>query len=139
MENRIPTEPGLDTVALWIVGRNLGVKSILTGFRHPILQRMCEHAAKYQAEINTQGHHNWNNRFQQLHIAMPDQKTFGEVCAESWEWELDADMTVIAKSMFKSWEQSSGHWAWVNGECQYFGWAMARGSRVWYANGIFAK
>ncbi|MGA2059101.1 MAG: hypothetical protein ABSG67_01370 [Thermoguttaceae bacterium] len=125
------------TEALIRVGRELGVRSIATGQQHPILQKAAENQAAYQARIHAQGHWNWESRVQQLYREMPDCGEFAEVCNQSWAGQ---DVESAAHEMYRSWRLSPGHWSAVNGTCDYWGYAMARGSNgIWYATGIFAK
>jgi hypothetical protein len=125
------------TQTLIRVGQELGVKSIATGRQHPVLQKAAEDQAAYQAAIRAQGHWNWQSRVGQLYREMPDCCEFSEVCNESWPGQ---DAEAAAHEMYRSWRLSPGHWSAVNGSCDYWGYAMARGSNgIWYATGIFAK
>jgi uncharacterized protein YkwD len=117
-------------------GRDLQVRSILTGKPHPVLQRAAEEHAAYQARVQVQGHQDWSKRVQVLMKALPGCTEFRECCNESWP---DQNVNDAAKEMFRSWKLSPGHWSAINGKCSYYGYAMARGKNgVWYTTAIFA-
>lgn len=118
-------------------GKRLRVKSLMTGVMHPVLQAAAEEHAQYQARLGVQGHQRWQTRVQQLFKLMPDSYEFREVANESWP---DQDLGDAAEEMYDSWRQSPGHWGAVNGECSFYGYAMAYNERnkTWYAAGIFA-
>jgi hypothetical protein len=116
-------------------GRRLDILS-LRGKQHETLQRAAESHAKYQAKIGIQGHQRWDERYAILQSQLPGFR-FSEVCNESWPGQSEED---AAKEMFRSWKLSSGHWATVNGECTYYGYAMVLGRNgIWYACGVVAK
>jgi hypothetical protein len=127
-------EPTPDDVLLQ-AGRDIKVRSILTGRRHPVLQKMAEEQAAYQARIQKQGHWNWKQRVKVLYRDMPDCGAFGECVAESWKNQSTED---AAKEMYHSWKQSPEHWKAINGRCDYYGYAMAKGRNgVWYSCALF--
>ena len=119
------------------IGRELQVRSILTGQPHPVLQTEAEAHAAYQAKIQRQGHFWWEHRYARFRPQLPDCHTFSEVVNESWPGQ---DQESAAKEMYRSWKLSPGHWSAVNGPCRYYGYAMCLGDNgVWYACGIFAE
>lgn len=128
----------IDVELLVNAGRRRGVLSLTTGKQNMILQKAAQAQARYQAKHQTQGHQNWStSRFEQLRKQLPECKPPCEVCAESWPWN---NMHEAADEMYRSWKQSPGHWAAVNGRCDYWGYAMVLGSNgIWYATGIFAS
>jgi hypothetical protein len=93
--------------------------------------------ADFQARVGQIGHQNWDRRSNILFDALPEFTNFREVCAVSWAWETEAVQG--AESIFKAWEQSSGHWRWVNGRCSIWGYGMAFNAKqnLWYGTGIF--
>jgi hypothetical protein len=100
------------------------------------LAKESESHARHQAQINLQGHHNWESRFHRISARLPGGHSAQEVCAESWP-----RMGLIAAALdcVHSWRQSSGHWSAVLSRHSYFGYDMKRGSNgVWYATGIFS-
>ena len=118
-------------------GRDLKVRSIMTGQLHPVLQAEAEAHAAYQAQIHRQGHFWWEPRYARMRPQIPECHTFSEVVNESWPGH---DQEAAANEMYRSWKLSAGHWSAVNGRCRYYGYAMRLGSNsVWYACGIFAE
>ena len=119
------------------VGRNLQVRSIMTGQQHPVLQAEAEAQAAYQAKIQRQGHFGWDQiRYPRIRPQIPECSTFSEVVNESWPGQ---SQEAAAKEMYRSWKLSAGHWSAVNGPCRYYGYAMSLSDNgVWYACAIFA-
>jgi hypothetical protein len=119
------------------VGRNLAVRSILTGQLYPVLQAEAEAHAAYQAKIQRQGHFWWEHRYARFRPRLPECHTFSEVVNESWPGQ---DQESAAKEMYRSWKLSPGHWSAVNGPCRYYGYAMCLGDNgVWYAAAIVGQ
>ena len=119
------------------VGRNLQVRSIMTGQQHPVLQAEAEAQAAYQAKIQWQGHFWWDQRYARLWPQIPECHTFSEVVNESWPGQ---SQEAAANEMYRSWKLSAGHWSAINGTCRYYGYAMCLGNDgVWYACAIFAE
>lgn len=111
--------------------------SLLTGQPDDTLQLAAEKHAEYQASVCEQGHQRWGLRRSVLRRALPEFTWIEEVANESWPGQ---DELAAAEEMFKSWRKSAGHWSYVNGECDIYGYAMALGrNRVWYACGIFGR
>lgn len=107
---------------------------------HPILMELASRHAQYMASTRTQGHQNFNARFQEAVGRLGDVYTAKEICAESWPWQANASMDVLGWEMFKCWRQSAGHWSVAGNQFKYFGAAMARGtSGIWYACIIVAN
>ncbi len=132
----IPTPPTPNQILIQ-TGHDLGVTSLRTGRQHPVLQRMAEAHAAYQAAVQTQGHQFWAQRVERLRQQMPECREFSEVANESWNGQ---DVNAAAYEMYRSWKLSPGHWSAVNGRCNYWGYAMVRGKNgTWYAAGVFAR
>jgi hypothetical protein len=119
-------------------GRELRVRSIMTGQPHPVLQAEAEAQAAYQAKIHRQGHFWWDKiRYPRIRPQIPECSTFSEVVNESWPGQ---DQEAAADEMYRSWKKSAGHWSAVDGPCRYYGYAMVLSDNgVWYACGIFAN
>ena len=65
-------------------GRQLQVRSIVTGQPHPVLQAEAETQAAYQARIHRQGHFWWDQiRYPRIRPQIPECSTFSEVVNES--------------------------------------------------------
>lgn len=115
-------------------GRKLDVLSLKTGALHPILQTMAQEHAETQASEDKLGHQGWPSRSKWLFSAIPDAIGFREVAAQTAYAEDQA-----AAHLFEAWWKSPDHWPWVNGQCDFWGYGMARGkSGMWYGCGIFA-
>ena len=100
-----------------------------------LLAAQAESHALHQASINLQGHHNWDQRFQDINGKLGGGMLSREVCAESWPGQR---LVEAAEECVHSWRQSSGHWEAVSGHHACFGYDMKLGSGgVWYATGIF--
>lgn len=114
----------------------VGVLSLVTGDQNDILQEMAQRHADYQARVGRQGHQNWDSRKRELMRELPQFSSIEEVANESWPGQ---DEREAAEEMFKSWRKSSGHWGYVNGRCDAWGYAMAysQQKRTWYACGLF--
>ena len=133
----VTSETRTPNAALVKAGRDLKVKSLMTGKQNAVLQRAAEEHAAYQARVEVQGHQGFEKRVAQLRKLLPDYSEFSEVCNESWQGQSIED---AAKEMYNSWRKSPGHWSAVNGKCDYWGYAMVKGENgVWYACAIFAK
>jgi hypothetical protein len=93
--------------------------------------------ARYQASIRLQGHHHWDQRFQQINGQLPSNLVANEVCAESWPGQT---LVEAAEECVHCWRQSSGHWDHVRRRHAHFGYDIHRGQNgIWYATGIFAS
>jgi hypothetical protein len=102
----------------------------------PLLAEETEKHSTHQAQIVSQGHHNWETRFHQINARLQSELVVQEVCAESWPGE---GLLKAARECVRSWRHSSGHWSAVNAKSVYYGYDMKRGRNgVWYATGIFA-
>jgi hypothetical protein len=100
-----------------------------------LLAAEAERHSRHQASINLQGHHNWDQRFQDINGKLGDGMISREVCAESWPGQR---LVEAAEECVHSWRKSSGHWEVVSGQHACFGYDMKFGSGgVWYATGIF--
>ena len=94
----------------------------------------CGRHSQHQASIQSQGHHNWESRFHEIHRTVGGQPPV-EVCAESWPGE---NLLHSCFSCVYAWRQSSGHWGAISGRQPAFGYDIKRGANgIWYATGIF--
>lgn len=101
----------------------------------PRLLREAADHSEYQAQIGTQGHHFWEQRFHRINAQLPSGMLAKEVCAESWPRQ---GLLQAAIECVRCWRLSSGHWGAVSGQQPVFGYDMKRGSNgIWYATGIF--
>ena len=88
----------------------------------------------HQAQLQKQGHHDWQRRSQQLRLHGGIAK---EVCAESWP---DQDLLDSCVDCVSCWRQSPGHWRAVYGEQSAFAYDIRQGNNsIWYATGIFIQ
>jgi hypothetical protein len=100
-----------------------------------LLAAQAESHSRHQASINLQGHHHWDQRFQDINSRLGIGMVSREVCAESWPGER---LVEAAEECVHSWRQSSGHWEAVSSPHACFGYDMKLGSGgAWYATGIF--
>ncbi|MFN0021367.1 MAG: hypothetical protein ACKVP0_24210 [Pirellulaceae bacterium] len=99
------------------------------------LAAQAESHSQHQASIHLQGHHNWDQRFQEINVKLGGGMVSREVCAESWP---NQRLVEAAEECVHSWRQSSGHWEGVSGKHASFGYDMKLGTNgIWYATGIF--
>lgn len=126
------------SVSLIEAGRKWGVRSIATGQQDPILQAAAEAHAAYQARVGVQGHQQWDRRRGQLMRMCPQYRGIEECANESWPGQNEP---AAANEMFNSWRKSAGHWGYVNGACDGWGYAMAYSprKRTWYAAALFGR
>lgn len=104
---------------------------------HEYLLHEASSHSKHQAEIQLQGHHNWDARFHRINRKLPGGLLAVEVCAESWPGER---LVEAAIECVRSWRYSSGHWSAVRQKHRVYGYDMRRGRNgIWYATGIFGK
>ena len=130
--------PGLPTGSLTQRSMILAVrrhidrpKSTNGSFNTALNEAATSHSA-HQAQLQKQGHHDWQRRSQQLRLHGGIVK---EVCAESWPGQDLLDSCVDCVSC---WRQSTGHWRAVCGEQSAFGYDIRQGTdSIWYATGIF--
>lgn len=105
-------------------------------FRRLLALETFRHS-RNQANMQLQGHHQWESRFQQIKAQLPGGLVPTEVCAESWPGQQLEDAAV---ECVRSWRHSSGHWSAVSDNNVYYGYDMKRGRNgIWYATGIFAR
>ncbi|MBI1249152.1 hypothetical protein GC197_15075 [bacterium] len=105
-------------------------------FRRLLALETFRHS-RNQANMQLQGHHQWESRFHQIKAQLPGGLTPTEVCAESWPGQRLEDAAI---ECVHSWRQSSGHWSAVKDSNTYYGYDMKRGRNgIWYATGIFAR
>ena len=96
----------------------------------------AEHS-QLQANMQRQGHHNWNQRFQLISAKLPSGLLAQEVAAESWPGE---DLVKGAIECVHSWRRSPGHWNAVRRAQPMFAYDMKQGSNgIWYATGLFGN
>lgn len=95
----------------------------------------AEDHSQLMANIQVQGHHNWEQRFHEIAARIPGELVPTEVAAESWPGQSLVDAAI---ECVHSWRQSDGHWESVRGRHPIFGFDMKRGRNgIWYATGIF--
>ncbi len=105
-------------------------------FRRLLALETFRHS-RNQANMQLQGHHQWESRFHQIKAQLPGGLVPTEVCAESWPGQRLEDAAV---ECVRSWRHSSGHWSAVSDNNVYYGYDMKRGRNgIWYATGIFAR
>jgi hypothetical protein len=97
----------------------------------------AEDHSQLMANIQVQGHHNWEQRFHELATRIPNGLEPTEVAAESWPGQSLVD---AAEECVHSWRQSDGHWDSVRRRHPIFGFDMKCGRNgIWYATGIFGR
>jgi len=113
------------------------------GEANPVLYEEAESHSHYQAQIQVQGHQQWENRFHRIisRLLGRGNRTVSalpaEVVAESWPNENLVDSCV---DCVDSWRQSSGHWSQVHAQHVSYGYDIQRGNNgIWYATGIFSN
>lgn len=107
------------------------------GEKDPVLMAEAHSHSKYQAQIQVQGHHHWDNRFQRIQSRLKGGLAPTEVVAESWPNQTLVDSAV---DCVHSWRQSPGHWSAVHAAHPRYGYDMRLGSNgIWYATGIFGN
>lgn len=111
------------------------------GDLNPLLLDEATSHSQHQANIRTQGHHNWDNRFQRIRgrLALFGGRsgTPREVVAESWP---NQDLMDSCVDCVHSWRQSSGHWGAVRSPQSQYAYDIRRGSNgIWYATGLFSN
>ncbi len=105
-------------------------------FRRLLALETFRHS-RNQANMQLQGHHQWESRFHQIKAQLPGNLLPTEVCAESWPGQRLEDAAI---ECVRSWRHSSGHWSAVSSDTVYYGYDKKRGRNgVWYATGIFAR
>ena len=103
---------------------------------HPVLAEEAAQHSRHQAQIQLQGHHNWETRFHRINSRMPDGGPAVEVVAESWPGE---NLVEACVDCVNSWRQSPGHWGAVRARHRLFGYDIKRGGNgIWYATGTFS-
>jgi hypothetical protein len=107
---------------------------------NPVLEDEAASHSRYQAQICSTGHHQWESRFQRIIGRLFGRGTPGtpkEIVAESWPNENLIDSCI---DCVDSWRQSSGHWAAVRSPHDSYGYDIQLGRNgIWYATGIFAN
>ena len=115
------------------------------GEASPVLYEEAESHSHYQAQIQVQGHQQWESRFHRIISRLfgragPRSYTPAlpaEVVAESWPNENLVDSCV---DCVDSWRHSSGHWSQVHAQHVSYGYDIQRGANgIWYATGIFSN
>ncbi len=130
--------PGLPTGSLTqrsmilAVRRHIDHPNSTNGIFDTALSEAATSHSAHQAQLQKQGHHDWQQRSQQLRLRNGIAK---EVCAESWPGQDLLDSCVDCVSC---WRQSPGHWQAVYGKQSAFGYDIRQGTdSIWYATGIF--
>ncbi len=100
---------------------------------HELLRESAWHS-QHQANINVQGHHDWESRFHRINAKLGEMSS-REVVAESWGGQ---SLLEAAIECVHCWHQSSGHWDAVSSPHVEYGYDIDRGNNgVWYATGLF--
>lgn len=117
--------------ALVNAGQAIPEVRVFDGANHPTIQHLAEQHAAHMAEQNQGGHQNWDKRFQFLLHSF--QRPPYEICAQSWPWEKNHSPDQIARSLFRAWRASPGHWRTATRSSKYWGAAVARNANgIWY-------
>jgi len=107
-----------------------------TGVLNPQLANAAASHSQHQANIQRQGHHNWDSRFHQVR-SMVNVGQASEVVAESWPNQTMIDSCL---DCVDSWRHSSGHWGAVRRQHRFFAYDIRRGRNgIWYGTGIFGN
>ena len=121
---------------IWAVRIHPESPASTAGRCHRALADAAKKHSEYQARIQVQGHHRWENRYHQVRLGASANEA-KEVVAESWPNQnlIDSCIDCVA-----SWRHSSGHWRAVRGRHRLFGYDIRRGRNgIWYGTGIFAN
>lgn len=103
---------------------------------HALIDEANSHA-NYQASIQVQGHHSWDERFHRINSKLPSGVMAQEVVAESWP---NDNLVEACIDCVHSWRQSPGHWGAVRSRHPLFGYDITRGRNgIWYATGLFGR
>jgi hypothetical protein len=113
------------------------------GKYQPVLQTLAQRHSVAQAARNwhnqwyrSYAHSGWGERQIELVSRAPEAKNFGEICC----WAAHPDAEKAAEMIFASWKASPEHWAFLNGNYDFWGYAMSQShTGVWYATGIVAQ
>ena len=97
---------------------------------HRLLMQLAQEHAEYMAEAHQQGHQNFQSRWNEIDKKL--DMSASEIAAETWDRQSDSPMEEVATEMFKSWEQSRGHWNVASQTHKLFGAGLAKGT-----NGIY--
>jgi len=101
-----------------------------------VLADEAESHSSHQANIRSQGHHQWESRFHRINRRLGGA-TSREVVAESWPGQ---SLVEAAIECVHSWRQSPGHWSAVKSRHGRFAYDIKRGRNgIWYATGLFAN
>jgi hypothetical protein len=121
---------------IWAVRIHPEAPASTAGRCNPALTEAAEQHSEYQAEIQVQGHHRWEARYQQVRSRTQAGEA-SEVVAESWPNQNLVDSCIDCVA---SWRYSPGHWRAVRGRQRLFGYDIRRGRNgIWYGTGIFAN
>jgi SAM-dependent methyltransferase len=113
------------------------------GIRDAFLVGLAEENSRKQAARDRQDHYGFQQRYDEVHETLGMRAV--EVTAESWYWQSNEPMNVIAKGMYDSWVQSRGpppradHWGVVSKPHKRYGDAISKSRRgVYYATILVA-
>lgn len=125
-----------------------GVRYI-EGQRNSLLDSLAQTYSNEMAAINSQsrnktrrnpmgeGHFGVEARYAKIRQDLGMKGN--EVTAESWYWQSNSPMNEVAKGMFDSWQQSSGHWNVVSKPHKLYGDGLAKSKQgIWYATILVA-
>ncbi len=121
---------------IWAVRIHPEQPASTSGEQDPQLAHAAASHSQHQANLDLQGHHQWESRFHQIR-AQVSANTASEVVAESWPHQnmIDSCLDCVA-----SWRYSSGHWRAVRSRHRLFGYDIRRSRKgIWYGTGIFAN
>lgn len=125
-------EPALPatTVGLIEAGKTYPGARVCESAPHALLMELAIAHAAHQADRRTQGHQQFQARWEKINAA--GLGSAAEICAESWPWQDGQTPEQLGEEMFRCWRQSRGHWSVASTKHRYFGAGMARGK-----NGVF--
>jgi hypothetical protein len=133
---RLPAGTLTQRSMIWAVRLHPERPQSTNGVFQPVLATAAQKHSELQATMQLQGHHNFQQRFNQLRPAI-GAGDLSEVCAESWANQglLDSCLDCV-----KSWRGSSGHWRGVSSPCRLYGYDIRQGRNgIWYGTGLFAN
>lgn len=111
------------------------------GEKNPVLADEATSHSRHQASIGSQGHHNWDSRFQRIRGRLAQLTGRSgmprEVVAESWP---NQDLMDSCVDCVASWRHSPGHWGAVSAPQNQYAYDIRRGNNgIWYGTGIFSN
>jgi hypothetical protein len=121
-----------------IAGQNFPGAHVHESIWSDLLAESAQANSKRCAYLGRGGHHNWDDRFQEL-IKTGLANTFSEINAESWKRQEGNNPTELFEEAFRCWRQSGGHWQVASRQYILFGAGLAKSSRgIWYMSVVTA-